>query len=326
MLALALSLAFFLFVAFVGRATLALCGWRGGVLRAWLLGPATGLAVVVLGLMVFNQAGLPIRAFAWPLTLGLGAAATGVFFWRRPPLPVRALAPFLAVVVFSLLWTGWPLLRFGFGWLSYVNDDFVNYCLAAERFKDFAFWRAPTMEELGGKDIAQYYWFMHVPGLMRFGSEIILSWMSALTGVKSLGIFMPVIIGLGLIQIASTAALVLHRGRWRRRALIAHRAAGRQPAVHARDALSVDRAGRRTRPHARRHRHAHLPAAGPRRRVVPSILILAIIGAGLAVSPIRKSRPSPSSPPSARSWSTRFASVVCPSTASLGSSCMASSA
>ena len=61
---------------------------------------------------------------------------------------------------------------------------------------------------------------MHVPGLMRFGSEIVLAWISALTGVKALGIFMPVIVGLGLIQISSTAALVLHRGRWRRRALI----------------------------------------------------------------------------------------------------------
>jgi len=284
MSALALSLGFFLFVAFIGRATLALCGWRGGVLRAWLLGPATGLAVVVLSVMVFNQAGWPIRAFAWPLTLGLTAAATGIFFWRRPLLPMRALAPFLAVVVFSLLWTGWPLLRFGFGWLSYVNDDFVNYCLAAERFKDFAFWRVPTMAELGGQDIAQYYWFMHVPGLMRFGSEIILSWMSALTGVKSLGIFMPVIIGLGLIQIASTAALVLHRGRWRWRALIAIALLAASPLfmLGTLYQLIAQVGGLGLMLAATAVLTAPLP--GPRRRVVPSILVLAIIGAGLAVT------------------------------------------
>ncbi|MBL9213273.1 MAG: hypothetical protein JNL92_22615 [Opitutaceae bacterium] len=284
MSALALSLAFFLFVAFVGRATLALCGWRGGILRAWLLGPATGLAVVVLGVMIFNQAGLPIRAFAWPLTLGLATAAAGVFVWRRPALPWRALAPFLAVVVFSLLWTGWPLLRFGFGWLSYVNDDYVNYCLAAERFKDFAFWRVPTMEELGGRDIAQYYWFMHVPGLMRFGSEIILSWMSALTGVKSLGIFMPVIIGLGLIQIASTAALVLHRGRWRRRALIAIALLAASPLfmLGTLYQLIAQVGGLGLMLAATAVLTAPLP--GPRRRVVPSILVLAVIGAGLAVT------------------------------------------
>ena len=37
--------------------------------------------------------------------------------------------------------------------------------------------------------------FMHVPGLMRFGSELTLAWFSALTGVKSLRLFMPVILG-----------------------------------------------------------------------------------------------------------------------------------
>jgi hypothetical protein len=74
---------------------------------------------------------------------------------------------------------------------------------------------------LAGKDITQYYWFMHVPGLMRFGAELTLSWVSALTGIKSMRIFMPVIIGLGVIQLFSAAALVLHHGRWRRRAWVA---------------------------------------------------------------------------------------------------------
>lgn len=281
--ALALSLAFFLFAAGVGRATLALCGWRGGVLRAWLLGPAIGLAVVLLSTMTLNQAGLPIGSFAWPLTLGLAAASAGVFVWRRPVFPGRALLPFLAVAVFSLLWTGWPLLRFGFGWLSYVNDDYVNYCLAAERFKDFGFWRVPTMEELGGKDIAQYYWFMHVPGLMRFGSEILLSWVSALTGVKSLGIFMPVIIGLGLIQIASTAALVLHRGRWRRRALVAVALLAASPLfmLGTLYQLIAQVGGLGLMLAATAVLTAPLP--GPRRRVVPSILVLSIVGAALAI-------------------------------------------
>ena len=218
--ALALSFAFFVFAALLGRATFALCRWRSSVLRAWLLAPAMGLAVLVLTIMVLNQAGLPVRSFAWPLMLTLTVATIAIFLWRRPILPVRALLPFFLVTVFSLLWTGWPMLRFGFDWLSYVNDDFVNYCFAAERFKDYSFWRVPTMEELAGRDVAQYYWFMHVPGLMRFGSEIVLAWVSALTGIKALGIFMPVIIALGLIQLSSAAALVLHHGRWRRRALI----------------------------------------------------------------------------------------------------------
>ena len=216
--ALLLSLAFVAYLTLVGGGLLAACRWRGGILRTWLLAPAVGLALMILALMVLNQADLPVRAFAWPLTLGLGLAAAGVLRWRRTVLPRRALAPFVAVGVASLLWTGWPQLRFGFNWLSYVNDDFVNYCLAADRFRDFGFWRAPELAELAGTDLAQYYWFMHVPGLMRFGSEITLAWVSALTGLKSLGVFMPVILGLGLVQLAAAGALVLHRGRWRRRA------------------------------------------------------------------------------------------------------------
>ena len=219
--ALALSLLFVAYLALVGRAALETCRWRGGVLRAWLLAPATGLAVVLLLTTILNQAGLPVGTFAWPLALALAAGAALVFRMRRTRFPARALAPFIAAAVASVFWTGWPHFRFNFDWLSYVNDDFVNYCLAAERFKDFGFWRTPKPEELAGKDIAQYYWFMHVPGLMRFGAELTLSWVSALTGIKSLRIFMPVIIGLGVIQLCSAAALTLHHGRWRRRAWVA---------------------------------------------------------------------------------------------------------
>ena len=283
MAALALSFGFFLFLTLVGRAALALGHWRGGVLRAWLLAPAMGLAVVVLAVMALNQAGLPIRAFAWPLTAGLALAAAAVFFWRRPTLPARALAPFVAVVVFSLFWTGWPMLRFNFGWLSYVNDDYVNYCLAAERFKDFGFWRVPTMDELAGTDVAQYYWFMHVPGLMRFGSEITLSWVSALTGVKSLGIFMPVIVSLGLIQIFSAAGLVLHHGRWRRRALIAVALLAASPLfmLGTLYQLIAQVGGLALLLATTAILTQRLPAT--RRRLWPHILTLSIVGSALAV-------------------------------------------
>ncbi len=281
--ALALSFAFLLFLAFTGRATLALCGWRGGILRAWLLAPAAGLAVVVLALMVFNQGGLPIGSFAWPLTLGLAVLSATIFWWRKPAVPWRALAPFVAIAFFSLLWTGWPMLRFGFGWLSYVNDDYVNYCLAAERFRDFSFWRVPTTEELTGTDIAQYYWFMHVPGLMRFGAEITLAWISALTGVKSLGIFMPVIVGLGMIQLCSTAALVLHHGRWRRRAAFAMALLAVSPLfmLGTLYQLIAQVGGLGLLLAATAILTTRLPAR--RLRLAPHILALSIVGAALAV-------------------------------------------
>ena len=286
MLSLALSFGFFLFLAVVGRATLAVCRWRAGALRAWLLAPATGLAVLVLSVMTLNQAGLPVNAFAWPLTAGLALASTAIFAWairrRDLHLPWRALAPFLALALFSLCWTGWPALRFDFNWLSYVNDDFVNYCLAAERHKDFGFWRVPTMEELAGRDIAQYYWFMHVPGLMRFGSEVTLAWVSAVSGVKSLGIFMPVIIGLGLIQLWAAAGLVLHHGRHRRRAAIATGLLAASPLfmLGTLYQLIAQVGGLGLLLAATAVLTSRLPAA--RRRLVPHVLVLSLTGAALA--------------------------------------------
>ncbi|MCX6952346.1 MAG: hypothetical protein NTV51_09300 [Verrucomicrobia bacterium] len=283
MLALALSFAFFLFLTVLGRATLALCNWRGGVLRSWLLAPAVGLATAVLAVMVLNQAGLPIAAFARPMTIGLAVLAAAVLAWRRPELPLRALLPFLAVVFFALIWTGWPAFRFGFGWLSYVNDDYVNYCFAAERFKNFGFWRVPTSDELAGRDWSQYYWFMHVPGLMRFGSEHVLAWISALTGVRALGIFMPVIIGFGLVQIFAAAGLTLHHGRWRRRALFGAVLLAVSPLfmLGMLYQLIAQVGGLALLLAATAILTSRLPSR--RRRLIPSIAVLSIVGAALAI-------------------------------------------
>ncbi|MEY4688660.1 MAG: hypothetical protein RIR76_2683, partial [Verrucomicrobiota bacterium] len=112
--ALTLSLLFVAYLALVGRAALETCRWRGGVLRAWLLAPATGLAVVLLLTTILNQMGLPVGNFAWPLTLALATAAAAVLARRRTKFPGRALGPFAAVAVASVFWTGWPHLRFNF--------------------------------------------------------------------------------------------------------------------------------------------------------------------------------------------------------------------
>ena len=74
------------------------------------------------------------------------------------------------------------------------------------------------MADLAGRDYSQYYWFMHVGALIRFGSEHLLAWTAADTGRRAIEIFMPVIMALGLVQLSATAGLVLQKGRWRRRA------------------------------------------------------------------------------------------------------------
>jgi hypothetical protein len=216
MLALGLSLALFFFLAIVGRATLVVGRYRSSVLRAWLLAPAVGLAVLVLALMLLNQGGLPIRSFAGWLAAGLGLASVAVLARSRPAFPRRALAIFAGAVAGMILWTGWPALEFGFNWVSYANDDMANYCLAAERFADCGFWDSPTFADFAGRDYTRYYWFMHVADMMRFGSEHVLAWVVGLTGLKATQIFMPTIVMLAGLQLSAAGALVLHRGRHRR--------------------------------------------------------------------------------------------------------------
>ena len=67
MLALGLSFLLFGFWTLVGQAVFSALKIRLGVLRSWLLAPSVGLSVVVLLLMVFNQAGWPIGRFARPI-------------------------------------------------------------------------------------------------------------------------------------------------------------------------------------------------------------------------------------------------------------------
>ncbi len=215
MLALSLSLLLFAFWTAVGQAVQVALRLKVGVLRSWLLAPGIGIAVVAIPLMIGNQAGVSIGAFARPLTLVLALAAAAALLWRPPRFPWRALAPFVLAILFALAWVAWPALKFGFNWVSFVNDDFTNYCLAAERFRDFGFYRIPTLAELAGRDYTQYYWFMHALQLMRFGSEHALAWLAAVTGKPALQIFMPAIVAFGMAQIFAAAGLVLHSGRRR---------------------------------------------------------------------------------------------------------------
>ncbi|MDD3179154.1 MAG: hypothetical protein PHQ04_02255 [Opitutaceae bacterium] len=213
MAALGLSIILFIFWTMVGQAIAAAVNPRIGLLRSWLLAPSIGLATIVLSLMVFNQAGCPLRLCAWPLTLGWSVAAGSILYWRKPSIPWRAMIPFSLAACFAWLWTGWPALRYGFNWVSYANDDMANYCLAAERFADRGFYDLPTNAQLNGGDFASTYWYMHVSDMMRFGSEHILAWVVGLTGLKATQLFMPVILALALTQVFSTGALVLHRGK-----------------------------------------------------------------------------------------------------------------
>jgi hypothetical protein len=216
MLSLLLTCSLLTYWAILGRSILGLFIPRVlGILRPWLLAPAVGFATISLPLAVLNQMGYPIKSFAWILSFGLLIFAVFSLKIKRTIFPTKALLPILGILVFSLFWTAWPAIRFNFNWVSIVNDDYCNYCLAAERFKDFGFYHVPTHADFLGRDYAQYYWLMHAIGLIRFGSEQALAWVASLVPLPTLEIFMPTIMGFALAQICAASALVLIVGRKR---------------------------------------------------------------------------------------------------------------
>ena len=221
MIALLLVIALFLFLTFVGQAVISLFRPRLGVLWSWFIAPTVGLSLLIVITTRLSVWGLPVRTFGPWLTLGMGLFAFGVFIWRRPTLPWRQLAPFFFIVCGYLLYTGWPMLRFGFNWISYGNDDMANYCLAAERFLDHGYYDLPLQTDLEGRDYAQHYWFMHGLQQIRPGSELTVAWVASLTKLKAHQVFMPAILMLSMLQIFAMGSVAIYRGRYRKVVLVA---------------------------------------------------------------------------------------------------------
>jgi hypothetical protein len=191
-----------------------------GHTRSWLLAPVFGLAALGLLVMVLNQAGLPVVAFARSLFVVTSLVGVAVLVWKKPRSPV-GLGWFSGILLGALLLSGWPLLIHGWSWVGYGNDDMTNYCLGAERFLRHGFYAIPTPADLEGGDYSQLYWMLHVAGQIRFGSEHLVAYASGLTGLKPIAVFMPVLLAFALTQLAAIMGLAFVAARGRRFAAVA---------------------------------------------------------------------------------------------------------
>jgi hypothetical protein len=173
----------------------------------FFLSPALGLALSLLFIFLFSRLGFPLRIIKIPfLVFIILIIAFGVF--RDVKFQYSFIFLFkLAVAPVGVLLTAWPILRYGFSWLSYVNDDMNNYVLGALRFYDFGFYAKPNNAFFAGRDYSQEFYFWHVLTGVRPGSELYLSTFSNLYHGDVLAIFMPAILTLQMILIFSTLAL-----------------------------------------------------------------------------------------------------------------------
>ncbi|HZZ18969.1 MAG TPA: hypothetical protein VFE25_06355 [Opitutaceae bacterium] len=211
----------FTYLSVIGQAVVSLFRPRTGVLWSWFAAPSIGLCLLLVVLTRLNVWGIPIRTAGPWATIALLVVAVVILAWRRPKLPLRKMAPFLIIAAGSLIYTGWPALRFGFNWISYGNDDMANYCLAAERFLAHGYYDVPFQTDLEGRDYAQHYWFMHALQQIRPGSEIAVAWVSSLTGKHAHEVFMPTILMLSLMQLFGLGCVAIWKGRYRKMAILA---------------------------------------------------------------------------------------------------------
>lgn len=228
MLAFLLCLGLFVLWTASGYALLRLLDPTRNRLQRLFLAPPFGVVLTVIPVFVFNRFGIPCSKLGIPIAIGLTLMAIFGIIWdhRRPPVGVLPMSsrgrvwlrylPFAVILLGALVLSGRPMFSYGFDWLSYCNDDMMNYTLAAQRFLHHGFFELPTADSLAkGLDISQNFWFMHARDGQRPGMELIVAWAAGLTNRSVHDVFMPVIVAMhvGLVSVA-TGAIYRSRRRY----------------------------------------------------------------------------------------------------------------
>jgi hypothetical protein len=170
------------------------------------LSPAIGLSAAIIFIFIFNRLGNPVSQIKIPFLLFVLALITLKLSKTHSYRVNSKVLAKIAIAPIGVLVSGWPLLKYGFSWLSYVNDDMNNYVLAARRFYNFGFFTKPNTEFFMNKDFSQIYYFMHVRDGVRPGSELFLAGIANVNGGDTLSVFMPSILALQMVLIFSTLA------------------------------------------------------------------------------------------------------------------------
>jgi hypothetical protein len=214
MTALVLTLAVFASWWLVGVALLALVRADTSSLRIALTAPALGACVVLAPIFMLSHAGLAVEHFAWPLTIALLLCAAGIVVWRRPHLP-KSVVPVIVVSVLGLLLSAWPILEYGFHWLANANDDMANYTLSAQQLVHHSLLAPFDFSGFTrGVNYETALTALHREGT-RPGTDLLLAWLSSLTGRLPYEVFMPLALALSMCGVCAVGALAMQAtNRW----------------------------------------------------------------------------------------------------------------
>ena len=214
MIAFLLTIGLFALWSVVGFALMSVVT-RGAVsIRNALLSPVIGIGCIAVAVTWTNGLGVPVQRAGPVICFLFVGLSAGVLFRQRPALAWRNVRKVLFCLLFAALITGYPMLRFGFDWLSYCNEDMANYVVASKRFLEHGFFTLPDPQHvLNDNDASAFYYFFNVLSGIRPGPEETIAFVASITGTNALLVFMPTILALHLVLISATGALVMRRRR-----------------------------------------------------------------------------------------------------------------
>ncbi len=179
-----------------------------------LLAPAVGLAVNVVALFTLSRIGFPIKSVAMPLLLS-GILLVGYslltlrMVWKRHAVLMFGLCVLIAMAPFV-----WSFLKFGFGWLAFVNGDMSFYSLSSARFLDYGYSELPESGNINDdSDHSLAYWFFPNELGHRSGVDILLAQLVSVSGLTAHQVYMPLIVAFHVCVAAGAGALTLVSSR-----------------------------------------------------------------------------------------------------------------
>ncbi len=207
-LAFLLPLGLYLYWFILGKATLTLLYTQRHTTRSNFLAPIVGFAVLQLAIFLPNWFGLPVKFYALLITILLFVLSLVILYRKKPILFCKQECKFYLLMLAGYTFFAFPLLKFGFHWYSFGNDDMVNYCLAALRYINNGY-NVPfnLTAAMSQKDYTQFSWFLMNAGHSRCGSMLYLAWLAVCAHLSPVAVFMPLTCAQNLLIFSGIIAI-----------------------------------------------------------------------------------------------------------------------
>jgi hypothetical protein len=176
-----------------------------------MIAPAIGIAIVICPLLSLNRFGLPV-ATAEPAILVLEVAAAAlILFANRRVLAATDLLWLAGCSLPIMFLAGYPLLLYGWNWISYPNGDMLFYILHAARYFGHGFFAVPSASDIMHNLDPSAWAFFGEPvlGGLRPGTELLIAAVMSISRLEAQQVYMPLVVTASASVVCGTVAMVV---------------------------------------------------------------------------------------------------------------------